>query len=77
VSRRLEDKIRDLCNRAVSAKETSEVIAICSDLRMALNQYVARLRGRVFDYAQLAERRLEGDGRKMPKTPETGKGQAD
>jgi len=57
VSRRLEDTIRELCTRAVKARDVEEVTAICSELRGALNQYVGRLRSRAVGYVTPSERR--------------------
>jgi hypothetical protein len=42
-SRRLEDRIRDLCRRALSA-ETSELEAIFAELKTCLHQHSERLR---------------------------------
>ena len=42
-SRRLEDRIRDLCSQVVSAKET-ELEPLISDLQAALHEHNARLR---------------------------------
>jgi hypothetical protein len=42
-SRRLEDRIRDLCARVVSAKET-EFEPLISDLQTALREHNGRLR---------------------------------
>jgi len=61
VSRRLEDTIRELCTRAVNARDFEEVTAICSELRSALNQYVNRLRVRAAGYSPPPERRSEAN----------------
>lgn len=62
VSRRLEDTIRELCNRAIGAKDTREVTAICSELRAAMNEYVRRLRSRAVSHELPSERRSATDG---------------
>jgi hypothetical protein len=42
-SRRLDDRIRELCARAVSADD-SDFAAVLSDLRSALHEHSARMR---------------------------------
>jgi hypothetical protein len=40
--RRLEDKIRELCSRSITARE--DEISIISDLKVALREHVERIR---------------------------------
>jgi hypothetical protein len=43
-SRRLEDRIRTLCARAVTATDTAELSSILEELTSALRSHVARVR---------------------------------
>jgi hypothetical protein len=45
-SRRLEDRIRELCARAISETEPDESDRIHDELRRAVHQYVERIRNR-------------------------------
>lgn len=56
-SRRLDDRIRELCADAVAAKNSHQVKSILSELQSAIHQYTRRLRARAagiltspFDY---------------------------
>ena len=46
-SRRLDDRILDLCAKLVGSSEYHEVDQILSELRLALHESIERLRGRV------------------------------
>lgn len=45
-SRRLEDRIRELCSLAISETEPDESDRIHDELRRAVHQYVERIRNR-------------------------------
>ena len=45
-SRRLDDRIRDLCAKLVGSNECHEVNHILSELKVALHESIERLRGR-------------------------------
>ncbi len=45
-SRRLEDRIRELCAEAVAAKSSHKARPIVAELRSAIHQYTQRLRSR-------------------------------
>jgi len=56
-SRRLDDRIRELCTDAVTAKNSPQVKSILSELQSTIHQYTRRLRARAagiligpFDY---------------------------
>lgn len=57
--RRLNDRIRELCARAVSVSDT-EVEAVLEDLRVALAEHTRRLR-------KIAAQKLVGDGEPQEK----------
>lgn len=59
--RRLEDKIRGLCARAVAAKGEEELRPLLKELRDALRQHVERIRGRFSDYPPPLERRVNDE----------------
>jgi nitrate reductase assembly molybdenum cofactor insertion protein NarJ len=44
--RRLEDRIRELCSRAVAAEDLQKVKPILAELQSAIHQYTHRLRVR-------------------------------
>jgi hypothetical protein len=50
-SRRLEDRIRELCSKCVNAKDTAELEPAVEKLKTALRQHTSRLR-------ELAARKL-------------------
>ena len=50
VERRIEDRIRALCNRLVGSDEADEFASIAKQLRAALSDHVERLRGQVQKY---------------------------
>jgi hypothetical protein len=43
-ARRLDDRIRELCTKAVAAKDPEEVNLILSELRATIRQYMQRLK---------------------------------
>jgi hypothetical protein len=47
-SRRLEDRIRELCARAVSSEDSEELLEILPELQAALHQAVERVRTKAF-----------------------------
>jgi hypothetical protein len=49
MSQRLEDRIKDLCAKAVATPESPELNAILKDLQAALAEHAGRLRKMVFD----------------------------
>jgi hypothetical protein len=57
-ARRLEDRIRDLCARAVTTTEPAELSAILEQLSTALHVQVDRLRKRAIESTLQAERRF-------------------
>ncbi|MCU1300511.1 MAG: hypothetical protein JWQ87_795 [Candidatus Sulfotelmatobacter sp.] len=56
-SRRLEDRIRELCAKAVVTTEPAELSSVLEQLTAALHAQVERLRKRATDSAMQAERR--------------------
>jgi hypothetical protein len=50
-SRRLEDRIRELCSKCVNAKDTAELQSAIEKLKIALREHTNRLR-------ELAARKL-------------------
>lgn len=56
--RRLEDKIRGLCARAIRAEKEEELRPLLSELRDALRQHVERIRTRFSDFPLPIERRV-------------------
>jgi hypothetical protein len=57
-SRRLEDRIRELCAKAVVTTEPAELTAVLEQLTTALHVQVERLRKQATECALPAERRL-------------------
>jgi hypothetical protein len=45
-TRRLDDRIRELCSDAVAAKDSPHVKSILSELQSAIHQYTSRFRAR-------------------------------
>jgi hypothetical protein len=45
-TRRLDDRIRDLCAQAVAANSSDKAKPILAELRSAIHQYTQRLRSR-------------------------------
>jgi len=45
-ARRVDDRIRELCAEAVAAKSSREVKSILAELRLAIRQYIQRVRNR-------------------------------
>jgi hypothetical protein len=43
-SRRLEERIRDLCGQAISEKDDRKLMSILEELREALRQHATRMR---------------------------------
>ena len=58
-SRRLEDRIRELCTKAVAADASADFSEVMRQLREALREHSNRLR-------QLAARKLRPEGRDRP-----------
>jgi len=58
--RRLEDKIRGLCARVVSAKGDEELRSSLVELRSALREHIERVRSRLAAYPFGVERRVKG-----------------
>jgi len=56
MERRLEDRIRDLCAKAVSTPESPELDQILADLKRALEEHINRIRARAL-FPQAKERR--------------------
>lgn len=59
--RRLEDKIRGLCARAIKAGDDEELRPLLNELRDALRQHVERIRKRFADYPPAVERRVNDE----------------
>ena len=57
-SPRLEDRIRELCSKAVLSDET-ELTIVMSELRSAMREHIERIR--TLAVRQLAEERARGD----------------
>jgi hypothetical protein len=55
--RRVEDKIRSLCTQVLTTKDDAELRSKLVELRDALHQHIERLRGRLFEYPVVLERR--------------------
>ncbi len=73
-SRRLDDRIRELCTDAVTVKNSHQVKSILSELQSAIHQYTRRLRARAagiltgrFEYPP--ERRKAFRDRRSKATP--------
>jgi hypothetical protein len=49
MSRRLEDRIKELCARAVSTPESPELNQVLKDLQAALHEHTQRLRKTAFN----------------------------
>ena len=47
MSPRMEDRIRELCAKAISAKEGAEMEAALKELRAALSEHIQQLRKQV------------------------------
>ena len=58
-SRRLEDRIRELCSKAVAADDSANFREVMRELREALREHSNRLR-------ELAARKLRPEGRDRP-----------
>ena len=58
-SRRLEDRIRELCTKAVAADASADFSEVMRQLREALREHANRLR-------ELAARKLRPEGRQRP-----------
>lgn len=67
--RRLEDKIRGLCARAINAEGEEDLKPLLSELRDALRQHVERIRKRFADYPPPVERRVNDEGPPSGKLP--------
>ena len=65
-SRRLEDRIRELCTKAVAMPHSPEFFAVIEELRRAMQEHTHRLRNMVAKYPGSRERRY-GAG---PDTPQ-------
>jgi hypothetical protein len=61
-TRRLDDRIRELCTEAVAAKDSPNVTSIVTELQSAIHQYTQRLRAR--GAALLTGRHFPPDRRK-------------
>lgn len=60
--RRLEDKIRDLCEKLIRAEDKSEEFhAAAAELRASLSEHISRLRRQVADYPIARDRRSRED----------------
>ena len=57
-SRRLEDRIRELCAKAVATTEPAELNAILQHLSAALHEQIERLRKQMIQDHMQPERRL-------------------
>ena len=55
--RRMEDKIRQLCEQAVAEKDPAKLRRTLIDLRDALHQHIGRIRTKLVDYPVALERR--------------------
>jgi len=66
-SKRLEDRIYILVEKAIAAQNTEELEAVNADLRAALKEHTERLRKLVA--SQLVERGSTENGLKTPESP--------
>jgi hypothetical protein len=57
MSPRLEDKIQQLCNKAVAATEQAELEEAITELRAALKEHIRRTRERVIMFPAPEQRR--------------------
>jgi hypothetical protein len=55
--RRMEDRIRDLCEQAIAEQDPGRLRRIHLELRDVLHQHIGRLRKRLFSPSIAAERR--------------------
>jgi len=60
MNRRVEDMIRDLCERAVDEKDPAKLQRILLQLRDALHQHIGRIRTKLSAYPVTIERRQRG-----------------
>lgn len=56
---RLEDKIRDLCNKLLSEEDNQEIMKTSRLLEGALREHVARMRQRMSTFPPPEERRMQ------------------
>jgi two-component system, chemotaxis family, chemotaxis protein CheY len=56
--RRLEDKIRELCQEAISTRDDAELAPALTQLREALSQHVEQSRARLIEFPGVSERRI-------------------
>jgi hypothetical protein len=54
--RRLDERIRVLCAKAVKSQDPAELHNIFSELRAAMNEHIKRLRRSVVDFPKLQRR---------------------
>jgi hypothetical protein len=55
--RRMEDKIRSLCEQILAGNDDQEHVSLIVELRESLHQHVQRLRAKLAEYPATAERR--------------------
>jgi len=71
-TRRLDDRIRELCIEALAAKDSPKVTSILNELQSAIHQYTQRLRARggalLTGRHLLPDRRRNSGERKNPAT---------
>lgn len=55
--RRMEDRIRQLCEQTVAEKDPKKLRRILLELQNALHQHIGRIRQKLADYPVAIERR--------------------
>ena len=58
--RRLEDKIRALCEKLIASNQEGEFLTISAELQSALSEHVEELRTRLKTYPLNQDRRFTG-----------------
>ena len=57
MDRRLEDRIRKLCDKVINAEDDREFQSLATELRESLSEQIGRLRAKLRDYPVTVERR--------------------
>ncbi|MCU1298757.1 MAG: hypothetical protein JWO91_3035 [Acidobacteriaceae bacterium] len=58
---RLEDKIQELCSKAIAAKEQPEIEAAIAELRAALKEHIHKMRERVISFPEPERRKAAAE----------------
>jgi hypothetical protein len=55
VTRKLEDRIQQLCARMKATEDDEELYQLCAELQQALKEHVGQLRERVAEYRRVSK----------------------